>query len=247
PCQRLSQARLSARSARDIRPISEQLALMCVAHYRVRHVRRRGARHPPAGAAARHRRARLPAAAQEGRLRLRPHRRPRAARLRDRRQHALPAPAAPRETRAADLRVGHRRGAPPQVLPHERRRSPPRRHPQRRMAHPRHRIRLPEGHVMTTTDYTDRYVSAVVRGVPERQRADLEKELRASLADDIDARIEAGADHATAEYAAIQALGDPIVLSAHYAGRPLHLVGPALYADWKRLLTALELIIVPIV
>src|SRR5690606_16568416 len=100
---------------------------------------------------------------------------------------------------------------------------------------------------MTTTDYTDRYVSAVVRGVPERQRADLEKELRASLADDIEARIEAGADHATAEYAAIQALGDPIVLSAHYAGRPLHLVGPALYADWKRLLTALELIVVPIV
>lgn len=100
---------------------------------------------------------------------------------------------------------------------------------------------------MTTTSYLDRYVAAVVRGVPERQRADLEQELRASLADDIDARIDAGADAAAAQYAAVQELGDPIVLTAHYTGRPLHLVGPALYADWKRLLTALELIIVPIV
>lgn len=100
---------------------------------------------------------------------------------------------------------------------------------------------------MTPTTYIDRYVSAVVRGVPERQRADLEQELRASLADDIDARIDAGADPQRAEYAAVQNLGDPLVLTAHYTGRPLHLIGPALYADWKRLLTALELIVVPLV
>lgn len=100
---------------------------------------------------------------------------------------------------------------------------------------------------MTATSYTDRYVSAVVRGVPERQRDDLENELRASLADAIDARVEAGADAKSAEYDAIVELGDPIVLTARYTGRPLHLIGPALYADWKRLLTVVELIVVPIV
>ena len=100
---------------------------------------------------------------------------------------------------------------------------------------------------MTTSTLTDRYVSAVVRGVPDRQRADLEQELRASLADDIDARLDAGADAKSAERDAIVELGDPIVLAARYAGRPLHLVGPELYADWRRLLTVLEFIIVPIV
>jgi hypothetical protein len=100
---------------------------------------------------------------------------------------------------------------------------------------------------MTATSLTDRYVSAVVRSVPQRQRDDLENELRASLADAIDDRIEAGADAKTAEHDAILELGDPIVLSARYAGRPLHLIGPALYADWKRLLTVLEVIVVPIV
>lgn len=100
---------------------------------------------------------------------------------------------------------------------------------------------------MTTSTLTDRYVSAVVRGVPDRQRADLEQELRASLADAIDARIEAGSDAKTAEHDAIVELGDPIELSARYTGRPLHLVGPLFYADWKRLLTVLEFIVVPIV
>lgn len=100
---------------------------------------------------------------------------------------------------------------------------------------------------MTASSYTDRYVATVVRGVPERQRADLEQELRASLADDIDARVDAGADAASAEYDAVSELGDPITLSAQYAGRPLHLIGPALYPDWKRTLTVVELIVVPIV
>lgn len=100
---------------------------------------------------------------------------------------------------------------------------------------------------MTTTTLTDRYVSAVVRSVPEKQRADLENELRASLADAIDDRMAAGADAKTAEHDAIVELGDPIVLSARYTGRPLHLVGPLFYADWKRLLTVLEFIVVPIV
>ncbi|RQP12202.1 MAG: hypothetical protein EAS51_03525 [Microbacteriaceae bacterium] len=100
---------------------------------------------------------------------------------------------------------------------------------------------------MTSTPLTDRYITAVVRGVPEKQRTDLEKELRASLADAIDDRMAAGADAKTAEHDAILELGDPIELTARYTGRPLTLIGPVLYADWRRLLTVLEFIVVPIV
>ncbi len=98
-----------------------------------------------------------------------------------------------------------------------------------------------------TTTLTDRYVTAVVRGVPEKQRADLEKELRASIADSVDDRVEAGTGRKKAEYETIAELGDPIVLAASYAERPLQLIGPALYPDWKRLVMVLELIVVPIV
>lgn len=98
-----------------------------------------------------------------------------------------------------------------------------------------------------TTTLTDRYVNAVVRGVPGKQRTDLDKELRASIADSIDDRMEAGADQKTAEHDAIVELGDPLALAASYAERPLYLIGPAIYPYWKRLIVVLELIVVPIV
>lgn len=99
---------------------------------------------------------------------------------------------------------------------------------------------------MTATTLTDSYIAAVTRGVPAPQRTDLESELRASLADEIDSRIEAGADPAAAERDAITALGDPIVLAARYSERPLHLIGPRFYADWKRLLSVVLVLVVPI-
>ena len=43
----------------------------------------------------------------------------------------------------------------------------------------------------TTTSLTDRYVDAAMRTVPEKQRADLAAELRASIDDQIDARSSA--------------------------------------------------------
>ena len=97
-----------------------------------------------------------------------------------------------------------------------------------------------------TTTLTDRYVAAVRRGIPAAQRDDLERELRASIADAIDDRIESGADPDAAERETIAELGDPIELTARYAGRPLHLIGPTHYADWKRLMVVLELTVVPV-
>ena len=43
---------------------------------------------------------------------------------------------------------------------------------------------------MTSSTLTDRYVAATLRTLPEKQRPDIEKELRASIADAVDDRIE---------------------------------------------------------
>lgn len=98
------------------------------------------------------------------------------------------------------------------------------------------------------TALTDRYVHAVLREVPSAQRKDLEPEIRALVADAIEARAgEEGHAHAAAERAALAELGDPSVLAARYTDRSQYLIGPAIYPEWRRLLTLLLPIVVPIV
>jgi hypothetical protein len=98
------------------------------------------------------------------------------------------------------------------------------------------------------TALTDRYVSAVLRAVPRPQRADLEPEIRALVADAIEARSGEPAPNAeAAERAALAELGDPRVLAGRYSEQPQYLIGPTWFAEWKRLLTLLLPIIVPIV
>lgn len=98
---------------------------------------------------------------------------------------------------------------------------------------------------MDAPTLTDRYVDAAMRTVPERQRSDLAAELRASIVDGIDARVEAGEGPEAAERAVLTELGDPDKLAAGYLDRPLWLVGPRYYLDWLRLLKVL-LWIVPV-
>ena len=102
---------------------------------------------------------------------------------------------------------------------------------------------------MTTSTLTDRYVWAVLRAIPEAQRGELEPEIRALVADTIEARTHAagGVAPADAERAALVELGDPEQLAARYAGRPLMLIGPALFPAWRRLVLMLLAIVVPIV
>jgi hypothetical protein len=98
------------------------------------------------------------------------------------------------------------------------------------------------------TTLTDRYVWGVLRAVPEAQRAELEPEIRALVADAVDARIEAGtSDAAEAERAALTELGDPDDLAARYTGRIRYLIGPRLYQAWRRVLVPVLLVVVPIV
>ena len=97
---------------------------------------------------------------------------------------------------------------------------------------------------MSTTTLTDRYVDAAMRTVPENQRDDLAAELRASIDDQVEARVEQGDARDAAERAVLTDLGDPEKLAAQYTDRPLWLVGPRYYLTWWRL-TKLLWAIVP--
>ena len=64
-------------------------------------------------------------------------------------------------------------------------------------------------------------------------------ELAASIADAVEARTEQGEEPEAAEREVLEELGDPAVLAAGYADRPLHLLGPRYYLTWRRLLILL--------
>jgi hypothetical protein len=98
------------------------------------------------------------------------------------------------------------------------------------------------------TALTDRYIWAVLRAVPAAQRAELEPEVRALVADAVEARNgDPALTGEAAERAALTELGDPAALAARYGDRPQYLIGPGLFPEWKRLLTLLLPIVVPIV
>jgi hypothetical protein len=96
------------------------------------------------------------------------------------------------------------------------------------------------------TTLTDRYVWGVLRAVPERQRIELEPEIRALVADAVEAHEAAGTASSEAERAALTELGDPELLAGRYTDRSMVLIGPRLYPEWRRLLTLLLPIVVPI-
>lgn len=96
---------------------------------------------------------------------------------------------------------------------------------------------------MTAVTLTDRYIDAAMRTVPEKQRPDLAAELRGSIDDQVDARVDAGEDRAAAERAVLTALGDPEKLAADYTDRPTFLIGPRYYFAWWRLLKILWAIV----
>ncbi|MEO2098896.1 MAG: permease prefix domain 1-containing protein [Brachybacterium sp.] len=86
---------------------------------------------------------------------------------------------------------------------------------------------------------TERYISATIRSLPAESQEDVRAELAASIADAVEARTEQGEDPGAAEREVLTGLGDPAVLAAGYADRPLHLLGPRYYLTWRRLLILL--------
>lgn len=97
-----------------------------------------------------------------------------------------------------------------------------------------------------TSTLTTRYIDATARSLPADLEQDVREELTASIADAVEARIEQGEDPAAAERAALTELGDPAILAAGYTDRPLHLIGPRYFLTWKRLLTTLMIVVVPL-
>src|SRR5690606_8110198 len=61
--------------------------------------------------------------------------------------------------------------------------------------------------------------------------------------DAVDARTEQGEPLEAAERAVLSELGDPSILAAGYADRPLHLIGPKYFLTWWRLLKVLVAIV----
>jgi len=99
----------------------------------------------------------------------------------------------------------------------------------------------------TPSPLIERYVQAVSDAVGKRQRDEVSAEVRSALADAVDGRLKGGESQQAAERAAVTELGDPAVLAAKYTGQPLHLIGPAHYPTYRRLLRTLVLTVVPIV
>ena len=60
-------------------------------------------------------------------------------------------------------------------------------------------------------------------------------------------RVSAGEDRAVAEKAVLEGLGDPVRLAAGISGRPLYLIGPDLFVQYRQLLVMLLSIVMPIV
>ncbi len=96
------------------------------------------------------------------------------------------------------------------------------------------------------TTLTDRYVWSVLRSIPEADRSELEPEIRALVADAVEARIAAGATDLDAERAALIELGDPESLAARYADRKQFLLGPPMFGAWKRVVVPVLSVVVPI-
>lgn len=100
---------------------------------------------------------------------------------------------------------------------------------------------------MSTTSLTDRYVWAVSRQLPAETGPDVARELRGTLLEAIEGRVAGGEAPETAERAAVADLGDPDVLAREYGSRPQHLIGPAIFADYVRLIRVLLAVVLPIV
>jgi len=97
------------------------------------------------------------------------------------------------------------------------------------------------------TSVTERYLAVVLRSIPERQRADVDRELRSSIADAVEDRVAAGDDRLVAERSVLEGRSEPSRLAANFTGRPLYLIGPESYPVYREVLVRLVVVIVPIV
>jgi hypothetical protein len=99
----------------------------------------------------------------------------------------------------------------------------------------------------TESTLTDRYVWSVTRHLGAETGPDVARELRGSILDTIEAKVEAGTDPVKAEEEALTELGDPEALAREYGDKPRYLIGPGVYPGYVRLLKSLLGILLPLV
>ena len=97
------------------------------------------------------------------------------------------------------------------------------------------------------TSLTERYLAATLRGIPEKQRPDVERELRSSIADAVEDRVAAGEDRIAAETAVLEGLGEPDPPGGGNDRAAEYLIGPELFSAYRYILFLLLGIVVPIV
>ncbi|MEU4693502.1 permease prefix domain 1-containing protein [Actinoplanes sp. NPDC023714] len=97
------------------------------------------------------------------------------------------------------------------------------------------------------TTLIDRYVLTVLSRIPEQKRTDIDRELRTSIEDAVEARVAGGSPPDAAVEETLLELGDPGRLADEYADRRQYLIGPELFPVWWRVTTMLIGIVLPIV
>ena len=98
-----------------------------------------------------------------------------------------------------------------------------------------------------TTTLTDRHVAATLDRLARKHRRQIDQELRAAIAEAIEAHIEQGQSPAEAEYAALKELGDPARFATRYADRSAVLIGPNVYRSYVIALRLPCAIVIPVV
>jgi len=96
------------------------------------------------------------------------------------------------------------------------------------------------------SEIKERYVATVLSSIPESRRSDVDRELRAAIEDEVEARVEQGEEQPAAETIVLTNLGDPARLAADYSDRPLYLIGPRFYLAWLRVMRKLLAVIPPL-
>lgn len=100
----------------------------------------------------------------------------------------------------------------------------------------------------TTDPLVERYVAAVAARLPGDQRTDVADELRASILDSVEDRLDhdPGADPGDVVREVLLELGDPAVLARGYAARPRQLVSAENYDTWWWLVVAIAGVAAPV-
>lgn len=97
------------------------------------------------------------------------------------------------------------------------------------------------------TTMIDRYIEVAMTGVPNASRVDVERDMRAMIAELIDGRIDQSESPDIATTHALEELGDPRRLAARFDDGPRYLIGPRHFYDYVSLLKNLLAWLVPLI